>query len=118
MVVCVDIVFTYISMNSVSEFFSSSVWCVPTFILIYLLVVSEGRSSLINFIFGNKMAVLIGNISFELFLIHQLVIKYLDKIYSRLGISGTFLNYVVALILSIIIAYVYKMLFNKVVRKM
>lgn len=71
-----------ISMTQNSEWFSVWVWVIPSLLLMYTIVFGV-RSEIIKYIFENPIAVGIGNISFEIFLIHQLVIKYMDFINSH-----------------------------------
>lgn len=68
-----------LSFESQSEFFSASIWCLPVALLLGFLYIGDDDSKIINAIFKNKIIVGLGNISFEFFLIHQLVIILLEK---------------------------------------
>ena len=66
------------------------------------------RSEIIKYIFENPIAVGIGNISFEIFLIHQLVIKYMDFINSHFLDLPTGICFIVDVILIILAVKVWK----------
>lgn len=65
----------------------------------------------------NKFIIFIGNISFELFLIHLLVIRYNDKLVEALNIhilqSNNYLKYLLDICVAIVLAYLWKYAFEK-----
>lgn len=73
-----------LSINNNSEFFSTSVWFIPSLIMLFAIVNGDKSSKLIDSVFSNKVITFIGNISFEMFLIHQLVIRYLTIISNKI----------------------------------
>ena len=87
-----------LGMCNENEFFSVFLWYFPSVLLIYLLAVKE---KLLTKVFENKLLVFFGNISFELFLIHQLFIRYYEKI---IGAEIVSWDYIVPLVLSSCIA--------------
>lgn len=94
---------SFYSFNHSSVYLLSFAWCVPVALLIAGLDACKDCRTLINNIFGNKFIVFIGDISFEFFLFHQLIINYFNKINSFIKIGNTI--YAIALTLAIIVAY-------------
>lgn len=92
----------FASMDSESELFSSAAWVTPSVLL--LLSVYRGENNAVGSIFKKKGLVFIGNISFELFLIHQLVIRYMTSMITHMGLEINSLIYVTAILVSIILA--------------
>lgn len=84
-----------------------SLWTFPTIILICSVVLGDENSMVIKKIFQNKYIFFIGNISFEIFLVHQLIIRYLENISWKIGAKGSFYVYCMAFIITVIISYVY-----------
>lgn len=99
-----------LSLNSNSEYFSVAVWFIPTIMMISAAALGDGASRIIDVIFSNKVIKYIGNISFEFFLIHQLVIRYLTSIFSKLlNYRGLFI-YIFSFFLSFICAEVWRII--------
>lgn len=92
-----------------NEMFSSALWIIPSALIIP--VVTEKNLPTL------KPLIRIGNISFELFLIHQLVIRYLSVVFNYIGFSDTIgrsvVLAVIALATSIIAAILYRRLQNR-----
>lgn len=92
-----------------NEMFSSALWIIPSALIIP--VVTEKNLPTL------KSLIRIGNISFELFLIHQLVIRYLSVVFNYIGFSDTIgrsvLLAVIALATSIIAAILYRRIQNR-----
>ena len=66
-----------LSLERQSELFSTALWTIPCGMIILSLAAGDKTSNIIKMLFENKLILFIGNISFEIFLIHQLVIRYL-----------------------------------------
>ena len=61
------------------------------------------RSTIVNNVFSNKFTVFIGEISFEFFLIHQLIIRYLSFINKYIQFENYI--YLIAFCLTVCMAY-------------
>ena len=84
-----------------NEFFSTAVWTLPASWLVTLLfLVNRELSSSVT-----KTLRLIGDISFEFFMVHQLILRYLEAGLLRIGISS-YIAYGLALMFSCVIAYI------------
>ena len=110
-VVIYEIFFVVISRtmntNFPREFFSVSAWTIPNIILLACILLNEGRDNFINKIFTNKFIVYIGNISFEFFILHTLVLRVTGWLFKKMFVeSHTFSVYAAALILTIITAHI------------
>ena len=101
----------YFSFGSKSEIFSVVVWSIPSCFLICGTILNTAVG---NFLFGNKIMVWLGNISFELFLIHQLVIRYTHLILRKFGYTPDIFAYLTVLVLSIILALLWQYLIDKI----
>lgn len=95
-----------LSFESQSEFFSASMWCLPVALLLVFLYIGDDDSKIINAIFKNKIIVGLGNISFEFFLIHQLVIILLEKNFEIIQLEKPFWLYLLAFVISIACAFI------------
>ena len=109
--IIIEIIFLTTVIFTRNEYFLSFLWAVPSIIIIgeiYKIEVIVKRKAIYR-VFTNKMMVLIGNISFELFLIHQLVIRYITAInsYFNLGV-----NLVIKVLISFIISFCCSYLFH------
>ena len=69
------------SFDSNSEIFSTLTWTVVSATIIFSAYQLDGLPC----VWHNKMLIYIGNISFEIFLIHQLIIRYSSSVISHLG---------------------------------
>ena len=104
------IIFTFLSLNSNSEYFSVAAWFIPSILIIAATALGDEASKIISVVFSNRIIQHIGNISFEIFLIHQLVIRYLTIIFDKaFDYHGVFI-YVIALVISIICAQIWRLL--------
>lgn len=104
------IILTVLSFNTNSEYFSVVVWFIPAIMMISAVALGDGVSKIIDTVFSNKVIMNIGNISFELFLIHQLVIRYVAAIFNKLlNYNGLFI-YVLALFISILCAEIWRLI--------
>ena len=110
MIIC--LCFLVISSNQKNEIFSVISWTIPV-IAIIALTGKEVFSFRFSFtLFNNRFIQFFGRISFELFLIHQLVIRYVRIIFSLLGIKNEkiFVD-CMAIILAVICTVVYRKVF-------
>lgn len=103
-----------LSLNTNSEFFSVAVWFAPSIMMISAVALGDGRSKIIDVVFSNKIIQRIGNISFEIFLIHQLVIRYLREIFNRVIDYNGIIIYFCAFVATIICAEVWKAISNNI----
>lgn len=87
------------------ELFSVFAWTIPSVFLVLALACQENRNEA-GFIFENRFFLFIGDISFELFLIHQLASRYAHVLFHKFPtlINESFLL-VLALVLSILGAW-------------
>lgn len=104
----------YSSLNSSSGMYMVVLWVIPSILLIILLYLGKDGSRMVNIVFKNSILVFIGNISFELFLIHQLVIRYMRSIYNRIGLGKRLSLYILAIIISVVVSYCYKLISKRV----
>ena len=108
-----NIVLLFSSANSQSEIYSVYVWVLPCMALLLSLALAETYTvSIIKFVFENRFAIFVGNISFELFLVHLLVIQYGQQITSRIGYQENILLGVVLLLISVMISWLVQLVFN------
>lgn len=89
-----------------NEMFSSALWIIPS-ALIIPVVTEEDLPTL-------KPLIRIGNISFELFLIHQLVIRYLSVVFNYIGFSDTISSSVVLAVIALAISIIAAILFRRI----
>ncbi len=84
-------------------------WIIPNVILIVVYSLGMG---LFTRAFQNKVLVFLGNISFELYLIHQLVIKVYSKlpIQHKLGPLKNVMSLVICFAMTVLAAYIYNRL--------
>lgn len=79
-------------------------WIIPNFLLIISFIFNKGYLSKL---FKNKYLLLLGNISFEFFIIHQTIINYYKKLTglnSNLSLLGNIFSIMVCLIITIVIS--------------
>lgn len=106
-------VMLYFSLYSYDDFFSIVAWMLPVGILFISFKSAIESSKLLKFLYTNKLIVTIGNLSLELFLFHQLVIRYID-LFLKNKLTQWALRYSIALVITLIIAYAYNKILNKV----
>lgn len=95
----------FLSMGSDSEIYSATVWVFPTAVLLFSVYRNDeikAKSSL----FTSRFFVFLGDISFELFLIHQLIIRYFSIIVHRLGFKMNEYIYIIAIFISIFVSVI------------
>lgn len=79
--------------------FSRAVWTMPTLALIVSIYVLSQKSGTDKKGFLGSLLLKAGDISFELFLVHQLIIRYAEKLAEKLG-ADVKIAYGVSLVLS------------------
>ncbi len=109
------ILISYFSYGAESEFFSVVLWSIPSFLIIIGTVSNTIPAS--SFL-ENKTIVWLGNISFELFLIHQLAIRYSYIVLRKIGYSPNVITYFMVFVLSVLFAVIWKNISNKVIIKL
>ena len=93
--------------NVVGNAFLAVVWLLPTYAIIIGLFGTE-QEPISRVIFQNKYVLFLGAISLELFLVHQLVIRYVIAFARRIDVMSSFV-YLIAFIITILTA---KLLYN------
>ena len=93
--------------NVVGNAFLAVVWLLPTYAIIIGLFGTE-QEPISRAIFQNKYVLFLGAISLELFLVHQLVIRYVIAFARRIDVMSSFV-YLIAFIITILTA---KLLYN------
>lgn len=104
-----------LSMSQNSEIYAVACWTIPVCILVACIALGSLRKSfLVRSLFENKVIVWIGNISFELFLTHHLIIRYTRLLFSKANLGDSFLLYVVAIVLSFVVSVVLHAVLQKI----
>ena len=96
-----------------NEFFSVCAWICPVAIIIISIAVGDSRSKLFACLFKNKIILFLGSFSFELFLWHQLIIRYLTAISNKINVEIGAWIYLIAFAISISTSVVYHEILNK-----
>ena len=112
-----SITLLYSSLNVNNALYLTFIWAIPSILLIGVLALGNSTQKINKWVFENPMVVFIGNISFELFLLHQLVIRYVETICSKVGLDRNVAIYVVAIIVAIIISYSWQKIGNQLKNK-
>lgn len=91
-------------MGNHSEIFSVVAWAVPSVLLLYLLA---QKAEFVSSLFSAKLLVFLGNISFELFLVHQLMIRYAEFFWKKLFPShvAPAVVYILVLLLAVVVSW-------------
>lgn len=88
----------------VGNAFLVAIWSLPAYAIIIGLFGMEKKHVSI-LLFQNKLVLYLGKISLELFLVHQLVIRYIETFANKLNLMSSFM-YIVAFLITIIVATV------------
>lgn len=112
-VIILDTVLLYNSAFSNSMYYCTAAWTLPN-ILLFLSLESDSISSLKENIFKNKFLVFIGNISFEIFLIHLLVFNYVAFVFRKIGYQGSIWIYILGCLITIVLSVLYQKNENKI----
>lgn len=103
-----NIILLYFSAFSNSMFYCTAAWSIPNVLLFLSLTSNTTHNFLKSKIFNTKLLVFIGNISFEIFLIHQLVFRYMAYIFKTIGQPNSLCIYFLGSIITIILSILYK----------
>ena len=90
-------------------FYRSFQWIIPNLVLITVYALEAGR---ISKIFSNKILVYLGNISFQCYLIHDIILRIIRKIFDISNINGV--QKVVGCILSLLLVIAIGVLIDQV----
>lgn len=97
------------------QIFQTAAWSIPSFGIVAFLYLGEGVSKMIVSIFGNKVLQWGGAITFEFFLFHELILRYLRAFYKMvLGREQDLIMVAGALILSLLWAAVLHYVVGKI----
>ena len=111
-----NIILLYFSAFSNSMFYCTAAWSIPNVLLFLSLTGNTTHNFLKSKIFKTKLLVFSGNISFEIFLIHQLVFKYMAYIFKTIGLPNSIWIYILGIIITIILSVIYKENENKILK--
>lgn len=100
------IVITFLTNLYRTELFSAFAWTIPCMLIVYSVAVSDADNGGINQIFTSKILQFLGDISFELFLWHQLVMRYVLKLASNFTNDDTWYLYLIAFAISVLLSYI------------
>lgn len=98
-----------LGMYIVSCFLFDKKWVPAPFILLtcLLIYVISLPSNIYIKLLGNKFMVLLGNISFEMFILHNLMIRYTNKLWKILGMNPKgVLFWTVALFITVVVSWI------------
>ena len=84
----------------VDNTFLSAIWSLPAYAIIAGLFGCE-NNNIAKVLFQNKLVLYLGRMSLELFLIHQLVIRYVETLARKLHLMSTNM-YSIAFLISVI----------------
>lgn len=98
----------YFSLNIDSVYYMVAVWSIPALLLVAICALGNNKSKVIIFLFQNSIILFIGSISFELFLIHQLVIRYMQVLCGKLEIEISILHYIIAIWIAVLAGFVWQ----------
>lgn len=101
-----------------SSLFSTAAWNVPLLIMIMSLAGGDENSKAIKVVFGNKIAVFLGEISFEFYLFHQLVLRVGNAGYNYFGFTKDGWLVFIALAVTILISSCYHLTSKSIIRRL
>lgn len=99
-----------LSLESKDEIYATACWAIPVVMLILGIGLCAEDSKMMRSVFENRIIVFIGNISFELFLFHQLIIRYMDRVWSKFDFPNNNVRYLIALLISAFVSLAYQKL--------
>lgn len=111
-----NIILLYFSAFSNSMFYCTAAWSIPNVLLFLSLTANKRHNYLKEKTFNTKLLVFIGNISFEIFLIHQLVFRYMAYIFKTMGLPDSIWIYVFGIIITVVLSVLYKENENKILK--
>lgn len=97
----------YLSAHSNNWFYLTAAWIIPN-IALFAGIINNNFNYIKTKFFNNKFLVFIGNISFEIFLIHFLVFKYFTYYSKKIGLDDTIWVYILSFSLTVLISVIYK----------
>ncbi len=103
----INVLAAVISLKGGHELFSAAAWTAPAMGLLLCMVLECPGNRVKKILFEDRGIVFLGNISFELFLIHQLCIRYVLKISSMLEMEDKRDIYIAALGAAVTMSAVY-----------
>ena len=108
----ISLIILYISLEIKSVFFLVTTWSLPA-TLIILGLTNSRLDHFASLIFCNRIIVKLGDISFELFMFHQLIIRYLSFFSNKFFpiYKNSLFIYLLAFILSVIMSLLWKRYF-------
>lgn len=106
--VVMSAVILYVSLSIDSVYFLTAIWSIPAILLVGVSALGDNESKTVTVLFQNSIIVFIGKISFELFLIHQLVIRYMQVLCGKSGINVGILHYMIAILTAVLVAYAWQ----------
>lgn len=98
------------SVGQGSNWFLVCVWVIPASLIIIITAMRKARC--FQILFENRIATAIGNVSLEIFLFHQLVIKYCDIINNHLFGFNRAIIFLIDIILTIIVIFVWRKMYQ------
>ena len=101
---------SYFAYGNGSEFFYVALCAIPTCLLITGIM---SNVKVADYLFGNKLMVWIGNISFELFLFHQLVMRYVHIVAKKLGFTPNCLTFIAIVLINVMLSCLWQYLYFK-----
>lgn len=94
----------------------TALWSIPSILIVSGTIMGEKDSVFIKSVFQNKVAIWIGNISMELFLIHQLVIKYFQYWYDTRNRICPGYMFILAVLIGVLLSVLWNRV-HQIVRK-
>lgn len=104
--IIVSVCLLYITTQKlVGNTFLTAIWSLPVYAIIMGLFGCE-NNNIVRVLFQNKLVMYLGRLSFELFLIHQLAIRYVEVFAEKFHLISPNM-YIIAIIVSVIGATVF-----------
>lgn len=103
--------FYYISIEINPNLRCVALYWLPAAIIVYYIVIADQRTKGLSLLLHNKLLLWLGNISFELYLCHELCFRIIQSIFVRIygeHIPYLGIQFVISLILTILMSWVTK----------
>lgn len=100
------------SMGQGSNWFLVCVWVIPVSLII--IITAMGKERCFQVLFENRIAKVIGSFSLEIFLFHQLVIKYCDIINNHLFGFNKSIVFLIDIILTLTVIFVWRKMYQSI----
>lgn len=101
---CCCIIIAFSNMYK-SELFSAFIWTLPCLLIVFSSAIAEFAGGYVKRVLTSKAIIFFGEISFELFLWHQLVMRYVLKVASLFIDNDEWYLYLISLIISVVLSY-------------